>query len=70
MNQNETRADQKTFLEMPNAAAAAGFSLRHFRRIIRDAGIRRVKIGRRFFVIGEDLQRWKNERAAAQSGGN
>jgi hypothetical protein len=70
MNQNDTRVDRKTFLEMPNAAASAGFSLRHFRRIIKDTGIRRVKIGRRFFVIGEDLQRWKSERAAEQSDGN
>jgi hypothetical protein len=70
MNQNDIRAGQRTFLEMSNAAADAGFSLRHFRRIIRDKGIRRVKIGRRFFVLGEDLQRWKSERAAEQSEDN
>jgi hypothetical protein len=70
MNRNDTYADQKTFLEMAKAAASVGLSLRHFRRIIGDAGIRRIKIGRRFFVIGEDLKRWKHERATPQSEGN
>ena len=55
-------AGEKPFLNMDNAANAAGLSSRHFRRIIKNMNIRRIKIGRRFFVISADLQRWKAEK--------
>lgn len=69
MNANEGGAGKRQFLDMTNAADSAGFSLRHFRRIIKDEGIRRIKIGRRFFVVGSDLQRWKAERAVPRPDG-
>lgn len=63
MNSNEAGVGGRQFLGMVNAANLAGLSLRHFRRIIKDKHIRRIRIGRRFFVISADLQRWKAERS-------
>jgi len=47
------------FLDIPNAAELAGFSVRHFRRIIEDQQIRIVQIGRKFFILGRDFERWQ-----------
>lgn len=54
--ENGTR---KMFLDIPNAAGLAGFSVRHFRRIIEDERIRIVQIGRKFFIMGTDFERWQ-----------
>ena len=54
--ENGTR---KMFLDIPNAAELAGFSVRHFRRIIEDERIRIVQIGRKFFILGTDFERWQ-----------
>ena len=51
-------AIKRTFLDIPNAAGLAGFSVRHFRRIIEDQHIRIVQIGRKFFILGADFERW------------
>jgi len=53
---------KRTFLEIPNAAQMAGFSVRHFRRIIEDEQIRIVQIGRKFFILGADFERWQATR--------
>ena len=50
---------RKMFLDIPNAAGLAGFSVRHFRRIIEDERIRIVQIGRKFFIMGTDFERWQ-----------
>jgi excisionase family DNA binding protein len=50
---------KRTFLNIPNAAELAGFSARHFRRIIEDERIRIVQIGRKFFILGADFERWQ-----------
>jgi len=47
------------FLDIPNAAGLAGFSVRHFRRIIEEEQIRIVQIGRKFFILGADFERWQ-----------
>lgn len=52
-------AMKRTFLDIPNAAELAGFSVRHFRRIIEDERIRIVQIGRKFFILGADFERWQ-----------
>jgi hypothetical protein len=51
----------KMFLDIPTAAEMAGFSLRHFRRIIEDERIPVVQIGRKFFILGRDFTNWKAE---------
>ncbi len=50
---------KRTFLDIPNAAELAGFSVRHFRRIIEDERIRIVQIGRKFFILNSDFERWQ-----------
>lgn len=53
---------KKTFLDIPNAAELAGFSVRHFRRIIEEEQIRIVQIGRKFFILGADFARWQESK--------
>jgi hypothetical protein len=57
---------KKTFLDIPNAAGMAGFSTRHFRRIIEEERIRVLTIGRKFFILSADFDRWQvaNQRKA------
>ena len=50
---------KRMFLDIPNAAGLAGFSVRHFRRIIEEEHIRIVQIGRKFFIMGADFERWQ-----------
>jgi hypothetical protein len=50
----------RKFLDIPNAAVRAGFSVRHFRRIIEDERMRIVQIGRKFFILGADFERWQS----------
>src|SRR5262249_7995520 len=55
---------KRTFLDIPNAAELAGFSVRHFRRIIEEEQIRIFQIGRMFFIWGGVLQVWKKSKKA------
>ena len=59
MNGNETRV-QRRFWDIPSAAATAGYSSRHFRRIIEEDGIPVMRIGRKFFILGRDLENWQS----------
>jgi excisionase family DNA binding protein len=59
MKAMEGYAPKKMFLDIPNAAELAGFSVRHFRRIIEEERIRIVQIGRKFFIMGADFERWQ-----------
>jgi hypothetical protein len=52
----------KMFLDVPTAAGLAGFSLRHFRRIIEEDRIPIVQIGRKFFILGRDFTSWETTR--------
>ena len=49
----------KMFLDIPTAAEMAGFSIRHFRRIIEEDRIPIVQIGRKFFILGRDFSSWE-----------
>ena len=59
MKSMDNAAPTKTFLDIPNAANMAGFSVRHFRRIIEEERIRILPIGRKFFILNADFQRWQ-----------
>jgi hypothetical protein len=50
----------KMFLDIPTAAEMAGFSIRHFRRIIEEDRIPIVQIGRKFFILGRDFLSWES----------
>lgn len=65
--QNEIEKPRiKMFLDIPTAAEMAGFSVRNFRRIIDNEGIPIVQIGRKFFILGRDFERWRNSRQVKQ----
>ena len=60
MVQQATRqARSKTFLDVPSAARLAGFSIRHFRRIIEEDEIPIMQIGRKFFIVAANFEQWK-----------
>jgi len=59
MKPNDGCTPKRMFLDIPNAAELAGFSVRHFRRIIEEERIRIVQIGRKFFILGADFERWQ-----------
>ena len=49
----------KMFLDIPTAADMAGFSIRHFRRIMEEDRIPIVQIGRKFFILGREFTNWE-----------
>jgi hypothetical protein len=50
----------KLFLDVPTAAEMAGFSIRHFRRIIEEDRIPIMQIGRKFFILSRDFNSWES----------
>jgi len=57
--ETSTQPRTKMFLDIPTAAEMAGFSIRHFRRIIEEDRIPIVQIGRKFFILGRDFTSWE-----------
>ena len=57
-----TQTRIKMFLDIPTAAELAGFSIRHFRRIIEEDRIPIVQIGRKFFILGRDFSNWESSK--------
>ena len=57
-----TQPRTKMFLDIPTAAEMAGFSIRHFRRMIEEDSIPIVQIGRKFFILGRDFQSWESQK--------
>ncbi len=55
----------KMFLNIPSAAELAGFSLRHFRRVMQEDAIPVVQIGHRYFILWTEFQKWKERRYAS-----
>ena len=55
-----TQPRVKMFLDIPTAAEMAGFSIRHFRRIIEEDRIPIVQIGRKFFILGREFSNWES----------
>jgi hypothetical protein len=49
----------RTFLDVPTAARMAGFSIRHFRRIIEEDEIPIMQIGRKFFIVAAQFDEWR-----------
>ena len=54
----------KPFLGIAAAARMAGFSTRHFRRIVEEEHIRMIQIGRKYFILAADFERWQEARKA------
>src|SRR5438552_10605262 len=60
------RKTQRNFLDIPSAAFQAGYSPRHFRRIIEEDRIPVLQIGRKYFIVTRDLEAWKATRGEAR----
>ena len=60
------RKTQKQFLDIPTAAFQAGYSSRHFRRIIEEDKIPVMQIGRKLFIVARDLEAWKSTKGEAR----
>ncbi len=56
----------KMFLDIKNAAKLAGFSIRHFRRVIEEDHIPIVEIERKFFILGRDFAAWEQSKQSAK----
>ena len=54
----------KMFIDIPTAAEMAGFSLRHFRRLIEEDQIPIVQINRKFFILSRVFDNWEATRRA------
>ncbi len=63
LNQTNDSGNNKMFLDLSTASSLAGFSSRHFRRIIEEEKIRTMRIGGKFFVLGSDFNSWQSTRA-------
>ena len=50
---------KRTFMDVPTAAKLAGFSIRHFRRIIEEDDIPIMQIGRKFFIVAAKFEEWQ-----------
>ena len=61
------RKTQKQFWDIPSAALAAGYSPRHFRRIIEEQGIPVMQIGRKFFILNRDFENWQLAHSQSKS---
>jgi hypothetical protein len=64
--QSVQRKTQRNFLDIPSAAYQAGYSSRHFRRIIEEDRIPVMQIGRKCFIVARDLEAWKATRGEAR----
>ncbi len=60
------RNTQKHVLDIPTAAFQAGYSPRHFRRIIEEDHIPVILIGQKYFITVADLKTWKSTHGEAR----
>lgn len=58
----------RTFLDVSTAARMAGFSIRHFRRIIEEDEIPIMQIGRKFFIVASNFEAWKESQGQKRTG--
>lgn len=59
MKVSEGCAENRVFLDIPNAAEIAGFSERQFRRIVVEERFRVIQIGRKFFILAAEFKQWQ-----------
>ena len=55
---SDTQSGTKLFLGIAAAAEMAGFSARHFRRIVEEDRIPTIQIGRKSFILNSDFTDW------------
>jgi excisionase family DNA binding protein len=63
MSRNDSTDNRaKKFYDIRTAAELAGFSSRHFRKIIEEDHIPVLEIGSKMFIGKRDLEEWKSTR--------
>jgi hypothetical protein len=60
------RKTQRNYLDITSAAFMAGYSPRHFRKIIEEDRIPVTQIGRKYFIVSSDLEAWKSTKGEAR----
>ena len=60
------RKTQRHLLDIPSAAFQAGYSPRHFRRIIEEDHIPVMQVGQKYFITESDLETWKSTHGEAR----
>jgi hypothetical protein len=60
------RNTQKQLLNIASAAFQAGYSPRHFRRIIEEDHIPVIQVGQKNFITASDLETWKSTHGEAR----
>ena len=60
------RKTHKRLLDISSAAFQAGYSPRHFRRIIEEDHIPVLKIGQKYFIVASELETWKSTHGEAR----
>src|SRR5437867_2137818 len=64
--QTMQRKTHKRLLDIASAAFQAGYSSRHFRRIIEEDHIPVMQVGQKYFITARDLETWKSTRGEAR----
>ena len=60
------RKTHKRLLDISSAAFQAGYSPRHFRRIIEEDHIPVIQVGQKCFITAGDLETWKSTHGEAR----
>src|SRR5438093_13710903 len=60
------RKTRRRLIDIPSAAFQAGYSPRHFRRIIEADHIPVVQVGQKYFITASDLETWKSTHGEAR----
>jgi hypothetical protein len=64
--QEVQRNTNQRLLDIPSAAFHAGYSLRHFRKIVQEDQIPVILIGQKHFISLVDLEAWKSTHGEAR----
>src|SRR5439155_26911145 len=62
----EQKKTKRRILDIQSAAYLAGFSPRHFRKVIEEDHIPVTHVGNKLFIVAEDLEEWKETKGATR----
>ena len=60
------RKTRRRLIDIPSSAFQAGYSPRHFRKIIEEDHIPVVQVGQKYFITASDLETWKSTHGEAR----
>ncbi len=62
----EQKKTKRRILDIQSAAYLAGFSPRHFRKVIEEDHIPVMYVGKKLFIVAQDLEEWKETKGASR----